>query len=94
MPADPVTFARDLIRCPSVTPAEGGALDYLHGALQSAGFTVHRVKFSEPGSAANAGTADAPITRNPVPPEQTMEAEPGRGTSETTAPAVGAMRPC
>ena len=51
MPADPVTFARDLIRCPSVTPAEGGALDYLHGALQSAGFTVHRVKFSEPGSA-------------------------------------------
>src|SRR6202023_914695 len=47
----PLAFARDLIRCPSVTPAEGGALDYLHGVLTSAGFTVHRVKFSETGSA-------------------------------------------
>jgi succinyl-diaminopimelate desuccinylase len=51
MPADPVAFARDLIRCPSVTPAEGGALDYLQGALEGAGFTVHRVTFSEAGSA-------------------------------------------
>ena len=51
MPADPVAFARDLIRCPSVTPAEGGALDYLHSVLENAGFTVHRVKFSETGSA-------------------------------------------
>jgi len=25
-PADPIAIARDLIRCPSVTPAEGGAL--------------------------------------------------------------------
>ncbi|MBV8753605.1 MAG: succinyl-diaminopimelate desuccinylase [Hyphomicrobiales bacterium] len=51
MPADPVALARDLIRCPSVTPAEGGALDYLQGVLQNAGFAVHRVKFSEAGSA-------------------------------------------
>jgi len=51
MPADPVALARDLIRCPSVTPAEGGALDYLQGVLEKAGFVVHRVKFSEPGSA-------------------------------------------
>ena len=51
MPADPVAFARDLIRCPSVTPAEGGALDYLQRVLADAGFTVHRLKFSEPGSA-------------------------------------------
>jgi succinyl-diaminopimelate desuccinylase len=51
MPADPVALARDLIRCPSVTPAEGGALDYLHGVLERAGFAVHRVKFSEDGSA-------------------------------------------
>ena len=29
MAADPVAFARDLLRCPSVTPAEGGALSYL-----------------------------------------------------------------
>jgi succinyl-diaminopimelate desuccinylase len=51
MPADPITLARDLIRCPSVTPAEGGALDYLQGVLEKAGFAVHRVKFSDPSSA-------------------------------------------
>jgi succinyl-diaminopimelate desuccinylase len=51
MPADPVAIARDLIRCPSVTPAEGGALDYLERVLKGAGFTVHRVTFSEPGNA-------------------------------------------
>jgi succinyl-diaminopimelate desuccinylase len=49
--SDPVTIARDLIRCPSVTPAEGGALAYLEGRLKGAGFTVHRVTFSEPGAA-------------------------------------------
>ena len=51
MPADPVAIARDLIRCPSVTPAEGGALAYLERVLKSAGFAVHRVKFSEAGNA-------------------------------------------
>jgi len=49
--ADPVAIARDLIRCPSVTPAEGGALGYIEGVLKSAGFTVHRTTFSEPGTA-------------------------------------------
>src|SRR5262245_48635531 len=49
--ADPVTIARDLLRCPSVTPAEGGALGYLEALLQGAGFTVHRMTFSEPGTA-------------------------------------------
>src|SRR5262249_13345856 len=48
--ADPVAIARDLIRCPSVTPAEGGALAYLEGALKGARFSVHRVTFSEPGA--------------------------------------------
>ena len=48
---DPVTLARDLLRCPSVTPAEGGALAYLETVLKSAGFTVHRMTFSEPGAA-------------------------------------------
>jgi succinyl-diaminopimelate desuccinylase len=50
MPADPVALARDLIRCPSVTPAEGGALGYLQGVLANAGFTVYRVKFSQAGA--------------------------------------------
>jgi succinyl-diaminopimelate desuccinylase len=49
MPADPVAIARDLLRCPSVTPSEGGALAYLARVLSSAGFTVERVTFSEPG---------------------------------------------
>ena len=45
-PADPVAIARDLLRCPSVTPAEGGALAYLEGVLNAAGFDVHRPRFS------------------------------------------------
>ena len=48
--ADPVAIARDLIRCPSVTPAEGGALALIEKLLKGAGFTVHRVTFEEPGS--------------------------------------------
>ena len=51
MPADPLAIARDLIRCPSVTPAEGGAIAYLADMLERAGFAVHRVTFCEPGSA-------------------------------------------
>ena len=50
MTADPVAIARDLLRCPSVTPAEGGALTFLEGVLKAAGFTVHRMTFSEPGA--------------------------------------------
>jgi succinyl-diaminopimelate desuccinylase len=51
MPADPVAIARDLIRCPSVTPEEGGAIGYLQAALEQTGFTVHRTTFAEPGTA-------------------------------------------
>jgi succinyl-diaminopimelate desuccinylase len=50
MTADPVAIARDLLRCPSVTPAEGGALRFLETTLKNAGFTVHRMTFSEPGA--------------------------------------------
>jgi succinyl-diaminopimelate desuccinylase len=49
--ADPTTLARDLVRCPSVTPAEGGALGLIEGVLKAAGFEVHRVTFAEPGTA-------------------------------------------
>jgi succinyl-diaminopimelate desuccinylase len=51
MPADPVAIARDLIRCRSVTPDEGGALAYLQELLARAGFDVHRAIFAEPGTA-------------------------------------------
>lgn len=48
---DALSLARDLIRCPSVTPADAGALGVLENALNAAGFTCHRVTFSEPGTA-------------------------------------------
>jgi succinyl-diaminopimelate desuccinylase len=48
---DALSIARDLIRCPSVTPADAGALGVLENLLKSHGFGVHRVTFSEPGTA-------------------------------------------
>jgi succinyl-diaminopimelate desuccinylase len=48
---DPIALARDLLRCPSVTPAEGGALGLIEHLLNGAGFAVHRVTFTEPGTA-------------------------------------------
>jgi succinyl-diaminopimelate desuccinylase len=50
MAADPVVIARDLVRCRSITPEEGGALGYLQALLTQAGFTVHRTIFAEPGT--------------------------------------------
>ena len=46
----PLDLTRALIRCASVTPAEGGALALLEGVLQGAGFTAHRLVFSAPGT--------------------------------------------
>src|SRR5580658_7468982 len=51
MTAYPVAIARDLVRCRSVTPEDGGALGYLQDVLARAGFTVHRMTFAEPGTA-------------------------------------------
>src|SRR3954469_10456203 len=51
MPADALSIARDLLRCPSVTPDEAGALGVLENVLKEAGFQVHRVTFSELGTA-------------------------------------------
>ena len=42
-PVDPVTLTADLIRCPSVTPAEAGALQLLEKLLSGAGFDCRRV---------------------------------------------------
>src|SRR5690606_30632655 len=44
---DPLELARALIRCPSVTPADGGALGTLQGALEGLGFACHRLTFSD-----------------------------------------------
>ena len=46
---DVVSLARDLIRCPSVTPDDAGALGLLETVMKGAGFATHRVVFSEPG---------------------------------------------
>lgn len=48
-PIDPVALTQALVRCPSVTPAEGGALALLDAVLSAEGFRVERPVFSEPG---------------------------------------------
>mgnify|MGYP000197508722 CR=1 FL=1 len=47
---DPTDLLSALIRCPSVTPAEGGALKTLERFLTELGFTVERPVFSEDGT--------------------------------------------
>ncbi|MDP1912064.1 succinyl-diaminopimelate desuccinylase [Brevundimonas sp.] len=42
---DPVALTRDLIRRPSVTPADEGAMDVLERALTGLGFHCRRMKF-------------------------------------------------
>ena len=46
-PIDPVALCADLIRCPSVTPTEGGALVLLEALLSAAGFDCTRVDRDE-----------------------------------------------
>jgi succinyl-diaminopimelate desuccinylase len=43
VPLDPVDLTARLVRCPSVTPAEGGALVLLQEILEGAGFACTRV---------------------------------------------------
>lgn len=45
MGADPIPLAQALMRCPSVTPVEAGALDVCDAALAALGFRVRRLKF-------------------------------------------------
>ena len=44
---DPVAFTRELIRCPSVTPADGGAMDLVERALTDLGFACRRMRSGE-----------------------------------------------
>jgi succinyl-diaminopimelate desuccinylase len=48
MSVDPIALARQLINCPSVTPARGEVFDVLEQALTPLGFTVHRWVMGEP----------------------------------------------
>ncbi len=47
---DPIANLATLIRCPSVTPAEGGALSALEAMLAPLGFAVDRVMATEAGT--------------------------------------------
>lgn len=47
---DPVALTQALIRCPSVTPHEGGALTLLQDTLAAAAFRCHRMTFTETGT--------------------------------------------
>jgi succinyl-diaminopimelate desuccinylase len=49
---DAIALAQDLIRCPSVTPADAGALDVVEAALKPLGFACHRLRFEQEGTAA------------------------------------------
>jgi len=44
---DPVAYAQDLIRRPSVTPVDAGALDILQQTLDGLGFKTRRMPFAE-----------------------------------------------
>lgn len=48
---DVVALTQGLVRCPSVTPRDEGALDLLQSVLERLGFTCHRLPFSAPGTA-------------------------------------------
>ncbi|MCP4619826.1 MAG: succinyl-diaminopimelate desuccinylase [Bradyrhizobium sp.] len=48
---DALSIAQSLLRCPSVTPADAGALGVLEDLLKANGFETHRVTFGEPGTA-------------------------------------------
>jgi len=44
---DPIALSQDLIRRPSVTPADAGAMEVVRGALERLGFTCRRMRFGE-----------------------------------------------
>ena len=48
---DALDLAQRLIRCPSVTPADAGALGVLEAELTALGFTCHRLRFEQNGTA-------------------------------------------
>jgi len=48
---DALALTQALIRCPSVTPADAGALAVLEAALKPLGFECHRLRFEQAGTA-------------------------------------------
>jgi succinyl-diaminopimelate desuccinylase len=89
----PLALAQALIRCPSVTPEEGGALSFLADRLARAGFSVERPVFSEADTPdienlyARIGTA-GPVL---VLAGHTDVVPPGEGATWTHGPFSGAV---
>jgi len=89
---DPVELAQALIRCPSVTPKDEGALAVLEKALAPLGFTCHRLHFEQDGTApidnlyARIGTAGPNFCfaghTDVVPPGENWQHGPFSGTVE------------
>jgi succinyl-diaminopimelate desuccinylase len=48
---EPLSLAQALIRCPSITPEDAGALDVLTGALEPLGFVCRRLRYADEGTA-------------------------------------------
>ncbi len=92
-PLDPVALAGELIRRPSVTPRDEGAIELLATWLQELGFACHRLVFSEPGTAdivnlyARLGTAG----RNFCFAGHTDVVPPGRRESWSVDPFAGTV---
>ena len=92
-PVDPVALAGELIRRPSVTPRDEGAIEVLAGVLEGLGFTCHRLVFSEAGTAdivnlyARLGTGG----RNFCFAGHTDVVPPGNAASWTVEPFAGTV---
>jgi succinyl-diaminopimelate desuccinylase len=90
---DPVALAGELIRRPSVTPRDEGAIEILAGVLENLGFTCHRLVFSEEGTEdivnlyARLGTGG----RNFCFAGHTDVVPPGNAASWTIDPFAGAV---
>lgn len=94
LPLNSVEIAKNLIACPSITPIEGGALDYLQRILEELGFTCYRLPFAEAGTEpvdnlyARLGT----ISPNLCFAGHTDVVPPGNESEWTTAPFNPSIR--
>ncbi len=50
VPVDPAHLAAELIRFPSITPQDAGAIPFLARSLEGLGFACETVEFAEPGT--------------------------------------------
>ncbi len=85
----PVALARGLIRCPSVTPVDAGALDLLEETLAPAGFRCHRLLFSDEGTP----DVDNLYARDRDPPASSLLRRTHRCGTAGAGTRCGSIRP-